>query len=294
MQFFWMNYIYMHELVMYNECMILWSRYTDVIMLFLVMSTGQSFHLEIHATLMCFRAIKSMLRQYSVSIISFVFCPLLLWRIFILTFREFDNHTFLVCIFKDYQLRPPSLIYYATKQFHFCCLLICTYNALVHWHVCFMYDGKTMCMFTDACSYFWYVFVVQEQDLKLSELESENRKMKVELEEFRTEATHLKNQQATIRRLEERNRQLEQQVINASDIVVYGYIMSRFLSFLEENTRWCLYMLLPVFNLICTGLLSGSGSYFDHLFFISVMKPLSQKLKLLGESTTMVFNILNL
>lgn len=51
-----------------------------------------------------------------------------------------------------------------------------------------------------------------EQDLKLSELESENRKMKVELEEFRTEATHLKNQQATIRRLEERNRQLEQQM----------------------------------------------------------------------------------
>jgi Tfp pilus assembly protein PilO len=55
---------------------------------------------------------------------------------------------------------------------------------------------------------------IQEQGLKLSELESENRKMKVELEEFRTEATHLKNQQATIRRLEERNRQLEQQVCN--------------------------------------------------------------------------------
>lgn len=53
---------------------------------------------------------------------------------------------------------------------------------------------------------------VAEQDLKLSELESENRKMKVELEEFRTEATHLKNQQATIRRLEERSRQLEQQM----------------------------------------------------------------------------------
>lgn len=53
---------------------------------------------------------------------------------------------------------------------------------------------------------------ISEQDLKLSELESENRKMKVELEEFRTEATHLKNQQATIRRLEERNRQLEQQM----------------------------------------------------------------------------------
>ncbi|XP_077241045.1 protein CASP [Tasmannia lanceolata] len=53
---------------------------------------------------------------------------------------------------------------------------------------------------------------ISEQDLKLSELESENRKMKVELEEFRTEAAHLKNQQATIRRLEDRNRQLEQQM----------------------------------------------------------------------------------
>ncbi|XP_021292314.1 protein CASP [Herrania umbratica] len=53
---------------------------------------------------------------------------------------------------------------------------------------------------------------IAEQDLKISELESENRKMKVELEEFRTEAMHLKNQQATIRRLEERTRQLEQQM----------------------------------------------------------------------------------
>ncbi|XP_039114466.1 LOW QUALITY PROTEIN: protein CASP [Dioscorea cayenensis subsp. rotundata] len=53
---------------------------------------------------------------------------------------------------------------------------------------------------------------IAEQDFKLSELESENRKMKLELEEYRTEATHLKNQQATIRRLEERNRQLEQQM----------------------------------------------------------------------------------
>ncbi|KAG6430792.1 hypothetical protein SASPL_108865 [Salvia splendens] len=51
-----------------------------------------------------------------------------------------------------------------------------------------------------------------EKDAKLFDLESENRKMKVELEEFRTESTHLKNQQATIRRLEERTRQLEQQV----------------------------------------------------------------------------------
>lgn len=53
---------------------------------------------------------------------------------------------------------------------------------------------------------------IAEKDSKLSELESENRKMKVELEEFRMEATHLKNQQATIRRLEERCRQLEQQM----------------------------------------------------------------------------------
>ncbi|XP_072992174.1 protein CASP [Typha latifolia] len=53
---------------------------------------------------------------------------------------------------------------------------------------------------------------IADQDQKLSELESENRKMKLELEEYRAEATHLKNQQATIRRLEERNRQLEQQM----------------------------------------------------------------------------------
>ncbi|KAL1834702.1 hypothetical protein DCAR_0104914 [Daucus carota subsp. sativus] len=53
---------------------------------------------------------------------------------------------------------------------------------------------------------------IAEKDVKLMEIESENRKMKVELEEFRTEATHLKNQQATIRRLEERIRQLEQQM----------------------------------------------------------------------------------
>jgi Tfp pilus assembly protein PilO len=53
---------------------------------------------------------------------------------------------------------------------------------------------------------------MQDEDQKLSELETENRKMKLELEEYRAEAAHLKNQQATIRRLEERNRQLEQQV----------------------------------------------------------------------------------
>ncbi|XWS50705.1 hypothetical protein CRYUN_Cryun12cG0109500 [Craigia yunnanensis] len=57
---------------------------------------------------------------------------------------------------------------------------------------------------------------IAEQDLKISETESENRKMKIELEEFRTEAMHLKNQQATIRRLEERTRQLEQQELECN------------------------------------------------------------------------------
>jgi hypothetical protein len=45
--------------------------------------------------------------------------------------------------------------------------------------------------------------------------------MKLELEEYRAEAAHLKNQQATIRRLEERNRQLEQQVC-----FVHYYVIS--------------------------------------------------------------------
>ncbi|KAK9926253.1 hypothetical protein M0R45_023494 [Rubus argutus] len=74
---------------------------------------------------------------------------------------------------------------------------------------------------------------IAEQDLKLSELESENRKMKVELEEFRTEATHLKNQQATIRRLEERTRQLEQQMEDKVKEIVE--IKQR--SFAEENQK---------------------------------------------------------
>lgn len=51
-----------------------------------------------------------------------------------------------------------------------------------------------------------------ESASKVAELELENRKMKQELEEFRSEAAHLKNQQATVRRLEERNRSLEQQM----------------------------------------------------------------------------------
>ncbi|XP_066358849.1 uncharacterized protein [Miscanthus floridulus] len=51
----------------------------------------------------------------------------------------------------------------------------------------------------------------KDQDQKLSELETKTRKMKLEFEEYRAEAAHLKNQHATIRRLEERNRQLEQQ-----------------------------------------------------------------------------------
>eukprot|EP00249_Psilotum_nudum_P010732 c22726_g1_i1 orf=256-2385(+) len=53
---------------------------------------------------------------------------------------------------------------------------------------------------------------VTELASKVTELESENRRMKHELDDYRTEATHLKNQQATVRRLEERNRQLEQQM----------------------------------------------------------------------------------
>ncbi|KAL1356717.1 protein CASP [Arachis duranensis] len=74
---------------------------------------------------------------------------------------------------------------------------------------------------------------IAEQDIKLSELESENRKMKVELEEFRTEATHLKNQQATIRRLEERNRQLEQQM----EEKVKEFVEIKQRSLAEENQK---------------------------------------------------------
>lgn len=70
----------------------------------------------------------------------------------------------------------------------------------------------------------------QEQDVKHSELEMENHKMRLELEEYRTEATHLKNQQATIRRLEERNRQLEQQVSDLNHF--YGICKLHFLLFL--------------------------------------------------------------
>ncbi|KAG8661522.1 hypothetical protein MANES_01G012900v8 [Manihot esculenta] len=69
--------------------------------------------------------------------------------------------------------------------------------------------------------------------MKLSELESENRKMKIELEEFRTEAAHLKNQQATIRRLEERNRQLEQQM----EEKVKEIVEMKHRSLAEENQK---------------------------------------------------------
>lgn len=74
-------------------------------------------------------------------------------------------------------------------------------------------------------------FVLQEKDSKLSELESENRKMKVELEEFRAEAAHLKNQQATIRRLEERTRQLEQQVSMAMHNKNFLFVLPFFFFF---------------------------------------------------------------
>ncbi|GLT46916.1 hypothetical protein SLA2020_206430 [Shorea laevis] len=76
---------------------------------------------------------------------------------------------------------------------------------------------------------------IADQDLKLSELESENRKMKIELEEFRTEATHLKNQQATIRRLEERNRQLELQ--NQMEEKVKEIVEMKQRSLAEENQK---------------------------------------------------------
>lgn len=89
---------------------------------------------------------------------------------------------------------------------------------------------------------------MQEKDVKLMEIESENRKMKVELEEFRTEATHLKNQQATIRRLEERIRQLEQQVILCqkylklnlyrTDVCTYQGTHVIFLLYFLLNCQW--------------------------------------------------------
>ncbi|KAL8141852.1 hypothetical protein V2J09_014884 [Rumex salicifolius] len=74
---------------------------------------------------------------------------------------------------------------------------------------------------------------IEERDSKISELESGNRKMKVELEEFRAEAAHLKNQQATIRRLEERNRQLEQQM----EEKVKEFVEMKQRSLAEENQK---------------------------------------------------------
>ncbi|GAQ87720.1 Transcription factor/CCAAT displacement protein CDP1 [Klebsormidium nitens] len=51
-----------------------------------------------------------------------------------------------------------------------------------------------------------------ETAARVAELEAENRRFRQELEEYRAEASNLKNQQVTVRRLEERNRQLEQQM----------------------------------------------------------------------------------
>ncbi|XP_078441151.1 protein CASP [Wolffia australiana] len=70
-------------------------------------------------------------------------------------------------------------------------------------------------------------------EIRASELDSENRKMKLELEEYRTEATHLRNQQATIRRLEDRNRQLEQQM----EEKVRELVEMKQRSLTEENQR---------------------------------------------------------
>lgn len=80
----------------------------------------------------------------------------------------------------------------------------------------------------------------QEQDEKLSELESENRKMKLELEEYRSEATHLRNQQATIRRLEDRNRQLEQQVSGMLVLLFFFACLSPFPYWHERRGFWLL------------------------------------------------------
>eukprot|EP00898_Chlorokybus_atmophyticus_P007204 jgi/Chlat1/7485/Chrsp60S07002 len=51
-----------------------------------------------------------------------------------------------------------------------------------------------------------------EECARTGELERENHRMRMELEEYRAESANLKNQQVTIRRLEERNRLLEAQM----------------------------------------------------------------------------------
>ncbi len=56
-------------------------------------------------------------------------------------------------------------------------------------------------------------FLRQSLSERVSELEAANRLANAELAEYRAESAHLKNQQATVRRLEERNKQLELQVI---------------------------------------------------------------------------------
>lgn len=80
--------------------------------------------------------------------------------------------------------------------------------------------------------------------------------MKLELEEYRTEATHLKNQQATIRRLEERNRQLEQQVSNFWNVLTFSlqYMSYLFVLFYASYDHmlvnaWSLYVCTSCFNI---------------------------------------------
>eukprot|EP00246_Nothoceros_aenigmaticus_P008806 TRINITY_DN2387_c0_g1_i2.p1 TRINITY_DN2387_c0_g1~~TRINITY_DN2387_c0_g1_i2.p1 ORF type:complete len:320 (-),score=80.74 TRINITY_DN2387_c0_g1_i2:444-1403(-) len=77
------------------------------------------------------------------------------------------------------------------------------------------------------------VAAAAETSVRAIELETENRKMKEELEEFRAESAYLTNQQATVRRLEERNRLLEQQL----EEKVKEAVEMEHRTFAEENMK---------------------------------------------------------
>lgn len=78
--------------------------------------------------------------------------------------------------------------------------------------------GSWSCARTDCCfgsALVPIVDITQEESLKssrVSELEMENRKYKTELEEFRKEFQEIKNQEVTIRRLEDKIAEYEQRV----------------------------------------------------------------------------------
>ncbi|WVZ13353.1 hypothetical protein V8G54_010919 [Vigna mungo] len=125
---------------------------------------------------------------------------------------------------------------------------------------------------------------IAEQDLKLSELESENRKMKVELEEFRTEATHLKNQQATIRRLEERNRQLEQQMEEKVKEIVE--IKQRSLAEENQKTLEVLKERLAITTVSEVSSALALLTQYDDLFFICREQALQDQLQHAKDSVS--------